>query len=111
MNLIVTPDHVDVELTTFENVAALRRDIRIPRSAVTAARVDPDPLRSIRGRFKYGLRIPGRLFVCGTEWGRHFWAIRRGVPAVTVSFDDGRKLREVTVSTPRAAELAAELSR
>ena len=102
VELLLTPASIEVRLTAIEKVGALRGDLSIPRERIREARVDDAPLRSIRWKLAMGLRIPGRLYVCHTARLSHFWAIRRGVPAVHLTLDDGRRLREVTVSTPDA---------
>jgi len=110
MNATLTPTHLDIDLTTYEKIGGLSANRSIPREDITSARVDPDPLRTLRGRVKVGLRIPGTLFVCWTGLGRQFWAVRRGVPGLHVTVAGDRRPRELTVSTPDAERIAAALN-
>jgi hypothetical protein len=108
MNVSLSSSHLTVELTLPEKIGALRGDLRIPRERIVEARVDAQPLQSIRShRLKVGLRVPGRLFVCHTDRLRHFWAVRSGVPAVDLLLAGGRR---VTASTPDAERVVAELA-
>jgi hypothetical protein len=109
MNVTLTPTHLAVELTLFEKVASLHGDISIPRERIRTASVDLTPMASIRRGVKIGLRIPGRRYVCTTRGRKHFWALERGAPALHVE-TDGASPRALTVTTPDAAELAAELA-
>jgi hypothetical protein len=111
MNATLTLTHLEIELTPFERIGGLTGNRAIPRGDITSARIDPDPLRRLRGRLKVGLRIPGTLFVCWTGLGREFWAVRRGVPALHVTVAGERRPRELTVSTPDAQRIAAALDR
>jgi hypothetical protein len=110
MNVTLTPTHLNVELRTYEKIGGLSGDRSIPRAAITSASVDADPLATIRRRLKVGLRVPRRLFVCWTDRGRHFWAVRRGLPALHVSVAGDGRLQAITVSSPDAARLAHALN-
>jgi hypothetical protein len=112
VQLTLTPTTVEVHLTTFEKVGAVRRDFSIRRDAVTAAEVVPDPIASMRGHFlRIGIRIPGVMYVCTTDRGRHFWAIRRHTRAVHLEVTDGPgRLREVTISHREPEQVVAELN-
>lgn len=110
MNVTLTPTHLNVELTTYEKIGGLSGDLSIPRADIASARVDPQPLQTIRGKLKVGLRVPRRIFVCWTDRGRHFWAVRRGLPALHVSVAGDGRLQAITVSSPDAARLAHALN-
>jgi hypothetical protein len=110
MNITLTPTHLNIELTTYEKIGGLSADRSIPRADITSANVDRDPLRTIGSRLKVGLRVPRRLFVCWTDRGRHFWAVRRGLPALHVSVGGAGRVRQVTVSAADAERLALALN-
>lgn len=110
MNVVLTDTAVRVELTAYEKIGGLRGNLEIPYEHIVAATVDHEPFRSIRGRLKVGLRIPGRLFVCSTGRGRELWAIRRGAPALALTLVEGRRPRRVTVSAADAEALAAAIA-
>jgi hypothetical protein len=111
MLLRLTDTHLHVDLSRHEAVGALRRSFAVPRERIEDARLDESPMRSIRGKLKVGLRLPGYRYACSTDRFRHFWAIRRDVPAVHVRLrpEPGSRLRELTVSSPDAAQLVATL--
>ena len=110
MNVRLTDDAVRVELSLYEKIGGLNGDLTIPYDRITAAYVDPKPLKSIRGRLKMGLRIPGYHYVCRTGAGHHFWALKGGAPALRLALDNGWT-RDLTVSTPEPERLAREISR
>jgi hypothetical protein len=110
MNVTLTPTHLNVELTTYEKIGGLSGDLSIPRADIASARVDAQPLQTIRGKLKVGLRVPGRIFVCWTDRGRHFWAVKRGLPALHVSIAGQGRPRAVTVSAADAERLAHALN-
>ncbi|MGA9856667.1 MAG: hypothetical protein WBQ18_02325 [Solirubrobacteraceae bacterium] len=55
----VQGDDLVVSLTSLEKLAALRREVRVPLSAVSSACVDPDPWSALRGMRAPGTGIPG----------------------------------------------------
>jgi hypothetical protein len=103
----VSENAVAVSLTTKEVLAGLRRDIRVPLSAVTAAEVVQDPVANVHGVRAPGLSVPNRTKI-GT-WrrrGRRMFAVARpGQAAVKISLA-GAGVDEVLVSTPDAPALA-----
>ncbi len=108
MSTVVTKDRtLFVSLTTGEKIAGLRRDIRIPLSAVTSVEVVPDALAAVRGLRAPGLALP-RVRKIGT-WrgadGAEFVVASAREPGVRVHLQ-GQKLRSVLVGTPDAEELA-----
>lgn len=109
MKIADSPTRLTIQLAPWEKLASLHGDVRIPLADVTAAEVDAEPLRSLRGKLKRGLRITGYRYLATVDRGRHFIAVRRGQPALHVTLRDGRP-REVTVSTPDAERLAGRLS-
>ena len=91
-------DEVGVELSTAERVWALRGDVRVPRTAVTAATVEPDGLAAVQGVRAPGLGLPGLVKV-GTwrgRWGKDLVAVRRGEAAVVLDLQ-GQPWRRLVV--------------
>lgn len=103
-------DQLTVRLGTWEKVAGLRGDLRIPVSAVTAVQVEKDPLSAVRGIRAPGLHVPGRVKI-GT-WrrsGRKTFAVaRRGLPAVRLDLA-GQRHDRLIVSVADAAGVAETL--
>jgi hypothetical protein len=88
----VTPTHLEVRLSGWDKVWALRRELRIPLSHVRRASVDSDAAR----------RRPG-LRVAGTHWpgaitaGRYrkdgkwwFWNVRKRKRVIVVDLENER---------------------
>jgi hypothetical protein len=100
-----------VELTRREKVAALHRDVRVPRGAVRRAALLDDGLAAVRGLRAPGLHVPGRAKI-GT-WrgpgGRVFAVVRRQERAVRIELATGQRYRELVVGGPDAAAAAAAL--
>ncbi len=84
----VTPDAVEVRLTAAEKAAALRADLRVPRSAVRSAEIVDDALGAARG-VRTGLGVPGwrKLGTWHSRSGREFVDVRHGQPAVRIHLD------------------------
>ena len=110
MQLLVHDETIEIRLAWWEKVLGLMRDIRVPRAAVGAVEVVPEPLEAMRGTgLKAGLRLPGVRYVCRSIKLDRAWIVRRGVPALSFTVSDGGPLQQVTVSAPDAAELARRL--
>ncbi|ADU10616.1 hypothetical protein ML5_5143 [Micromonospora sp. L5] len=104
----LTPDRIDVRLTTAEKVWALRGDLSFPRSAVSAAVVVPDGARATRGIRAPGLGVPGTRNV-GTWRGRagkEFVSVRGGQPAVRITLT-GQAYDSLLIGADDADALAA----
>jgi hypothetical protein len=67
-NLVITDDAVTVVMSTAEKAEALHRDLSVPRSAVTGARVVPDGMAEVHGLKMPGTYFPGVIMV-GTWLG------------------------------------------
>jgi uncharacterized protein len=109
-SLTLNDQQLLLELSTREKIAGLHGDIEIALSDVQDVRVEPDPIKAIRGIRAPGLAIPGRTKI-GTWRGhgyRSFVVARRGVPAVRVGLATG-KYDELLVSTPEAEQIADTL--
>jgi hypothetical protein len=104
-----------VRLTPLEKLGTFRGNVRVPLSAVRAARVDPEPWRSLlslrRVRISPGAGIPGVLTLgtCGFGSDRAFAAVYGRRPAVRVDLDtSGSHFSQllVTVADPEATAAA-----
>lgn len=108
--LTVTDDTLHLRLTRGERLAALRGDLRVPLSAVTAVSVEAEARP--RGLRAPGLAVPGRRRLIGTwraRGHRTLISTRRGEPVVRIVLTGARE-DEVLVSSPDADRIAAELA-
>jgi len=86
------------------------RDVVVARRDVGEVSVVDDPIAVALGSgIKVGLRLPWLYYVARTIRLDEAFLVRRGVPAVSFTVNDGRPLQRVLVSTPHAAELAEQL--
>jgi hypothetical protein len=107
----LSDQQLEVRLSPLEKVFGLMGDITVSRDHVADVRVLDDPLHDVmRAGLKVGLRLPWLYYVCRTIRLDRAWAVRRGVPALSFAVCGGGALREVTVSTPQAPELARQLN-
>lgn len=110
MRMRVSDESVEVLLSPWQKLLGLLGNITVPRSALGDVHVVENPMREVmRAGLKIGLRIPWLYFVARTIRLDEAFIVRRGVPALSFSVEDGRTLQRVLVSTPRAQELAQEL--
>ena len=110
MRVEIGPDAVVVRLAWWQKLLGLMRDIAIPLRDVDGAEVVEEPVR-VAGRsgIKVGLRVPFLYFAARTMSLDEAFIVRRGVPGLSISIGGEGHLHRVLVSTPRAAELAAEI--
>ena len=109
----ITVDLTDVvvHLTAAEAIAACRRSVKVPMSALRMVHVEESPLVGLARWRLPGLACPG-LFVIGSRrrhGQRGFAAVRAGRPAVVLDAE-GAAWDRVVVSDARAVETAAELA-
>jgi hypothetical protein len=110
MRLDVSDDFVEVRLARWEKTLGLMGDIRVARAAVGDVRVVEDPMREVLSSgLKAGLRLPWVYYVARSIKLDRAWILRRGLPALSFSVNDGGTLRGVVVSTPEAEALAQRL--
>jgi hypothetical protein len=110
MRLEVTEDFVEVRLARWEKILGLMGDIRVARSAMGEVQVVADPMREVLSSgLKAGLRLPWLYYVARSIKLDRAWILRRGLPALSFSVNDGGTLRGVVVSTPEADALARRL--
>ncbi len=110
-HITVDLNDVVVHLTALETVAAWRRSLRLPISALHMVHVEERPLAGLPRWRLPGLACPG-LFVIGSrhhEGRREFAAVRAGRPAVVLDAE-GADWDRVVVSDPSAVLVAAELA-
>lgn len=110
MSVEIGPEQVTIRLAWWQKLLGLMRDISIPLGDIDGAEVIEDAVR-VAGRsgIKAGLRIPFVYFAARTMRLDEAFVVRRGVPGLSISIGGQGHLRRVLVSTPRAAELAAEI--
>lgn len=68
--LRVTEQEITVVLSTWEKVAALHGDVRVPRSALRGVQLVDDVLTAVRGTLRPGLSVRGSWAI-GTWRHRH----------------------------------------
>jgi len=111
MRIALSEDSLEIKLAGWQKALGLMRNIHVPRSAIADIQVVADPIHDVLGTgLKVGLRLPGLYYVARTLRLNEAWLVRRGVPALSFSVQDGRVLQRVTVSTPQAEELAQQLT-
>jgi hypothetical protein len=105
--LQVHRDELVVTLSSWERVAAMRREVRVPLGAVRSICADPDPWSALRGIRAPGTGIPG-VIAYGvrrlTGAGPDFAAVHGRGPAVRVDLGPGAPFSRllVTVADPRS---------
>jgi hypothetical protein len=103
---------LEIRLARWEKALGLMRDIRVARTDIGDVRLVENPMREVmRGGMKAGLRVPWLLFVARTLHLDQVYIVRRGQPGLSFSVRNHDPLRNVLVSTPRAAELSEQLRR
>ncbi|MFD7324416.1 hypothetical protein ACFV9D_25540 [Streptomyces sp. NPDC059875] len=100
-----------VRLSLRETLAARRRQVRVPLSALREVRVEPDWWRALRGLRGRGLWIPDRLCV-GIRVlpdGRDFVAITPGEPVLCVELRRDAPFGRLAVCDPDPDRAVREL--
>jgi hypothetical protein len=100
-----------VRLSPREKLAARRRQLRVPLSALREVRVEPDWWRALRGRRGRGIWIPDRLYV-GIRVlpdGQDFAVIKPGEPVLCVELRRGTSFGRLAVSDPDPERAVREL--
>jgi hypothetical protein len=106
----VTSSTLHVELSPFERLASLVREVKVPLEHLRSARVAHDPWQELRG-LRVGTAVPrlvarGRFYHRG---GRDFVFVRRGEQAVVVELD-GDHYARLVLGTHDGAELVERLT-
>jgi hypothetical protein len=109
-SLEVERDELVVRLSAFEQVAAARHEVRVPRRCVTCICVEPDPWSALRGVRAPGTGIPG-IVAYGVRrlTGRRpdFAALHGRDPAVRVELGSGARFARLVVSVDDPAATVA----
>jgi hypothetical protein len=106
-------DDVVVRLTPIEKLGALHGDVSVPRTAVRAVEVEPQPFSKLRGLRAPGTGWPGRIAL-GT-WRKRggkkdFVAVYRGRPAVILTLDDDVGYDRLVISVDSPDEVRRALN-
>jgi hypothetical protein len=110
MRVDVSEDFIEVPLARWQKVLGLMKSIRVARADVGDVEVVEDPIHEVlRTGLKAGLRLPWLYYIARTIRLDEAWLVRRGMPALSFSVNDGRALKRVIVSTPEAEALARRL--
>lgn len=111
MDRVVVEDHdIVVRLAWWEKLAARRREVRVPVSALRQVHIEPDWWRALRGECGRGVWIPGRCV--GTRRlpdGQDFVTVRVDQPVLCVELRRGAPFRRVAVSVPDPDEVLRTL--
>lgn len=109
-SITVTTSDMVITLTPLEKFFGLRGDVRVPRAALTAARLVSNPYDAVTGVRAPGLSVPGLIRI-GT-WrrpGRKLFIIgRRGCPGIHFTLR-GHRYTDLVVSTPQGAAILGDL--
>ena len=110
VRVALSEQQLEVRLSPVEKALGLMRNVVVARSEIAGVRVLENPMEEVmRAGLKVGLRLPWLYYVCRTIRLDRAWAVRRGVPALALALSGQGALKQVTVSTPAAGELAREL--
>ncbi|HVF75233.1 MAG TPA: hypothetical protein VM938_09290 [Acidimicrobiales bacterium] len=107
--LAVEDDDLVVRFSGLEAAYALRRTVRIPRTAVVSAAVGPPPKR--RGLRAPGAHLPGRLSF-GTwrgRFGKDLWGVHRGERVVVIELDGGAAFERLVLEVDDPGGVVAAL--
>lgn len=111
MRLALSEQLVEIRLSRWEKVLGLMGDVVVPREDVVDVRVLENPMAEVmRAGLKVGLRLPWLYYVCRSIRLDRAWAVRRGVPALSLGVRNQGALERITVSTAQARQLARDLS-
>ncbi|MET9571751.1 hypothetical protein ACFYNW_00615 [Streptomyces virginiae] len=92
---------VVVRLGLREGLAARRRQVRVPVSALREVRVEKSWWRVLRGRAGHGTWSPGRCSgIRSRPDGEDFVAVKAKSTVLCLELDDGAPYRRVAVSVP-----------
>ena len=110
MRIEVDEDRVEVRLAWWQKVLGLMRNVCVERSDIEEAHVVENPMREAMSTgMKVGLRLPWVYYVARTLRLDQAFIVRRGLPGLALSLDNGTTLKRVLVTTPEAEQLARRL--
>jgi hypothetical protein len=109
--LHVEGNDLALRFTTFEKIAGLVRDARVPLSSIRSAVLVDNGLAAAKGLRAPGLGLPGyrKLGTWRTLGAKSLVSVRRDLPAVRITLD-GERYDTLLVSMPDAAAVAALLA-
>lgn len=109
--LHVEGNDLALRFTTFEKIAGLVRDVRLPLTSIRSVELVDDGLAAAKGLRAPGLGLPGlrKLGTWRTLGAKSLVSVRRHVPAVRITLD-GERYDTLVVSTPDAAAVVARLT-
>jgi hypothetical protein len=104
--LVVEGSDLEVRLSPLEKLGAMRGDVRIPLSSVTAVRVSDHPWSELRGLRAPGTGIPGVISLCTRRGSgfRDFAAVYLRKPAVVLEAEGAEFDRLVISSSDACAQ-------
>ena len=111
--ILVDGDDLVLHLAWWQRVAARRRHVRVPLTAVCRVTVEADWWRALRGVRQRGTWIPGgwSIGTRGHPGGTDFVALRPGRPVVVVELRPSAPFRRLAVSAPDDDEARATARR
>jgi hypothetical protein len=110
MRVQLTDSTIEIQLARWEKICGLMKDISLPLSDVSDARLIGKPLSEAVGTgLKAGLRLPGFRYVARTIRLDQVFIVRRGVPALSFAVRNHDPLQRVVLSTPEAEVLVKRL--
>ncbi|MBT2401997.1 hypothetical protein [Streptomyces sp. ISL-100] len=101
--VVLEGSDIVVRLTWWEKLAARRREVRVPASALRQVRIEPDWWRAVRGVAGKGVWIPARRCVGIRHVGdtkEDFVAIRADGPVLCVELRRWAPFSRLAVSDP-----------
>jgi hypothetical protein len=106
----VRDGEVEVRMSPLEEAGALHGPVRVPLSAVTAARVVEDAWPELRGMRAPGTGVPGHIMLgtCRGSFGKDFCAVYQHRPTVIVDLE-GAEFARLLVTQDEPQEALREL--
>ncbi|MFE9855435.1 hypothetical protein [Streptomyces sp. NPDC005780] len=110
--VLVEGADIVVRLSWWEQVAARRRDVRVPASVLRHVYVELDWWRALRGERESGTCVPGRLCagIRTHREGQDFTLVRSGGPVLCVELHRSSPFSRLAVSVSDAEETRRMLS-
>lgn len=109
--LHVEGNDLALRFTTFEKIAGLVRDTRVPLGSVRSVELVEDGLAAAKGLRAPGLGLPGyrKLGTWRTFGAKSLVSVRRALPTIRITLD-GERYSTLLVSMPDAAAVAERLT-
>ncbi|MEV8306476.1 hypothetical protein AB0P36_03720 [Streptomyces flavidovirens] len=109
--IVLDDSDIVIRLPWWEQLAARRREVRVPFSALREVRIEPDWWRALRGVAGKGAWIPARRCVGVRHLGdgRDFVSVRADGPVLCVELRRWAPFRRLAVSDPHPEEAMRKL--